>query len=255
MKAIDLTDITVRFNETIALKRINLSIEEGTFLAIIGPNGGGKTTLLKVILGLTKPDEGEVKVFNKSPGKAKGKLGYVPQYSNFDPEFPINVEEVVQMGRLGNSGIRSKISDEDRKIIKESLKKVEMWELKDRQLSELSGGQKQRTLIARALATKPKMLILDEPTTNVDENVKNNVHDLLNQLSEEGKTILISTHDTGVICSNIDSIACLNKNLVCHTRDEVTKEQLHETYGAPVDTVTSEHPKHPNDRENSEGEK
>ena len=253
MKAVDLKDITVRFNETTALKDVSLSIEEGTFLGIIGPNGGGKTTLLKVILGLIKPDEGKVKVFGKKPGESKGEVGYVPQYSNFDPEFPINVKEVVQMGRLGNQGVRSKITEEDEDIIKESLEKVEMWELKDKQLSQLSGGQKQRALIARALATKPKMLVLDEPTTNVDENVKNSVHDLLNQLSDEGKTIILSTHDTGVICSNIESIACLNKNLVCHTRDEVTEEELHETYGAPVELMPSGHPKHPKDQENTEG--
>lgn len=251
MKAVEIKNLTVKFDQTIALKNVSLSIEEGSFLGIIGPNGGGKTTLLKVILGILRPEEGYVKVFGEDPRKFKGKIGYVPQYSNFDPEFPISVEEVVQMGRLGNPGLRSKIAEEDRKIVKKSLEKVDLWNLRKRRISDLSGGQHQRALIARALATEPEMLILDEPTTSVDQNVKNNIHALLSRLKKRGITILISTHDAGVIYSNKDSVACLNQTLVCHKKEEITTEDLRKTYGAPINIVSSEHPIH---TENSEGE-
>lgn len=249
MKAVEIKNVTVEFDQTTALKDIDLTVEKGEFLGIIGPNGGGKTTLLKLILGLLKPDKGTVKVFGKNPKKTKGKVGYVPQYSDFDPEFPISVKEVVQMGRLGKSKLRTKITKKDEKIIKNSLKKVDLWNLKNRRISDLSGGQHQRTLIARALATEPEILILDEPTTSVDENVKNNIHDLLIELKKQGKTILISTHDAGVIYSQKDSVACLNQSLVCHTTDEITPETLEETYGAPVSLVSSKHPTHTNDEE------
>jgi len=244
MKAIEIKEVSASFGENEVLKDINLSLDVGTFLGIMGPNGGGKTTLLKIILGLIKPDKGEVKVLGRIPEQNRDKIGYVPQYSDFDSEFPISVKEVVLMGRLGQTGWRSNFSKRDYEIVHESLKQVEMLKLKDKKMSDLSGGQHQRVLIARALATEPEILILDEPTASVDKKVKSNIYEVLKEMNEKGKTILISTHDTSVIYSKMDSLACLNKKLIFHGKEDIPLEVFEEAYGAPVSLLSEKHQHH-----------
>ncbi|OUJ19226.1 ABC-type Mn/Zn transport system ATPase component [Methanonatronarchaeum thermophilum] len=245
MKAIELKNVSLSFDGADALKQIDLSIDEGSFVGLVGPNGGGKTTLLKIILGLIKPDQGVVSVFGRPPEKTQGKIGYVPQYSDFDPEFPINVREVVEMGRLGRTGFFNRFSKKDKEIVRESLEKVEMADLMDRRISDLSGGQHQRVLIARALATRPEILLLDEPTASIDQKIKENIYELLETLNESGITILVSTHDTGVVYSKMTSIACINQKIVYHGEDEIPLEVFEEAYGAPVSILSDEHPDHP----------
>ncbi|WGI17554.1 metal ABC transporter ATP-binding protein [Methanonatronarchaeum sp. AMET-Sl] len=245
MKAIKLENVSISFGETRALENINLEIKDGSYTALIGPNGGGKTTLIKIILGLLKPDKGTIEVLGKSPDKAKGEIGYVPQYSDFDPEFPINVKEVVQMGRYGKTGLLDILNQKDREIIRKSLEKVDMQDHMDRKISDLSGGQHQRVLIARALATEPEILVLDEPTASIDQKIKQNIYSLLKKLNKTGITILLSTHDTTVFHLDMDSIACINQRLIYHGEDEIPLKVFEEAYGAPVNILSNEHPNHP----------
>jgi len=242
-KAIEVNDVGVKYGRQTVLKDVSFELEKGNFLGIIGPNGGGKTTLLKVLLGLVKPDNGTVKIFGKTVNKSGDIVGYVPQRMNFDIQFPISVWEVVLMGRVGSLGLKPFFSKKDKKIASHSLELVDMLEYKDRQFSKLSGGQQQRVLIARALADRPKILLLDEPTASVDEQIRTNIYELLEELNrEEGITIVLVSHDIGVISSHVEKVACLNKYLIYHGDDELTPEMLEESYGCPVDLIAHGHP-------------
>ena len=242
-KAIKLDNVSVSFDGTQVLKDISVTLDQGEFLGIIGPNGGGKTTLLKVLLGLLPPDKGEVSIFGKNPSKAGHYLGYVPQYSNFDVQFPINVWDVVLMGRVGELGWKPFFSKKDKKIANKALKMVEMEDYKERQISKLSGGQQQRVLIARALTTQPKILLLDEPTASVDEKVRSGIYELLKKLNEnKNMTIILVTHDIGVISSYVKKVACLNKYFIYHGSDELTQEMIEASYECPVDLIAHGHP-------------
>ena len=235
--ALDISNLNVFYGEDCALKDINLQVEEREFLAIIGPNGGGKTTLLKSILGLVQPDSGEIRIFGRSGESARRSIGYVPQFSRFDRKFPISVEEVVLIGRLsGRSAWFSRFSRQDRQLVDSLLERLEIADLKHRQIGQLSGGQLQRVLIARALAVEPQILVLDEPTASVDSASKTRIYDLLKELNQE-MTILIVTHDLSAVSSNIDKIACLNQQLFYHGRTELEAGLVEKVYGCPVDLI------------------
>ncbi|MFW6048418.1 MAG: metal ABC transporter ATP-binding protein [Candidatus Natronoplasma sp.] len=241
--AIKMKNVSVSLGNQIVLKDVDVSLDEGTFLGIIGPNGGGKTTLLKLLLGLITPEQGKIRIYGKSPSRINDRVGYVPQYSNFDAQFPISVWEVVLMGRVGELGWKPFYSKKDKKIAKRSLKMVDMQEYKDRQISELSGGQQQRVLIARALATEPKILLLDEPTASIDEKIQTSIYELLRNLNEKkNMTIILVSHDIGVISSYVNEVACLNKYLIYHDSDELTSEMMEASYECPVDLVAHGHP-------------
>ncbi|MGM0405866.1 MAG: metal ABC transporter ATP-binding protein [Thermoplasmatota archaeon] len=242
-KAIEMEDVDVRYGQQNVLKDVSFELEKGDFLGIIGPNGGGKTTLLKVILGLVKPDKGRVQIFGTPASKAGDIVGYVPQRINFDVQFPISVWEVVLMGRVGSLGLKPFFSKKDKKIASQSLELVNMLEYKDRQFSKLSGGQQQRVLIARALTDRPKILLLDEPTASVDEQIRTNIYELLQRLNKEREiTVVLVSHDIGVISSHVNKVACLNKYLIYHGGDELTPEMIEESYGCPVDLIAHGHP-------------
>ena len=235
--ALDISNLNVFYGEDCALRDVNLQVEEREFLAIIGPNGGGKTTLLKSILGLVQPDSGEIRIFDRTGETARRSIGYVPQFSRFDRRFPISVEEVVLIGRLaGRSPWFSRFSKQDRQLVDALLERLEISELKHRQIGQLSGGQLQRVLIARALAVEPKILILDEPTASVDSASKTRIYALLKELNQE-MTILIVTHDLSAVSSNIDKIACLNQQLFYHGRTELEAGLVEKVYGCPVDLI------------------
>ena len=235
--ALDISNLTVFYGEDCALKEISLQVEEREFLAIIGPNGGGKTTLLKAILGLVKPESGEIRIFGETGAAGRRSIGYVPQFSRFDRRFPISVAEVVLMGRLaGRSPWFVRFSDQDRKMVDALLTRLEIADLKHRQIGQLSGGQLQRVLIARALAVEPKMLILDEPTASVDSASKTRIYEILKELNQE-MTILIVTHDLSAVSSNIGKIACLNQQLFYHGRTELEAGLVEKVYGCPVDLI------------------
>jgi zinc transport system ATP-binding protein len=233
---ISLNNVSVDFNGISVLKNHNFSIFENDFIGIIGPNGGGKTTLLKVILGLVRPSSGDVLVFGQSPQKARHMIGYVPQTNSFERDFPINVWETVLMGRLSKVGLLKNYSRGDYEIAEETLNTVGMYHLKDRQMSQLSGGECQRVLIARALTIQPKLLLLDEPTASVDPEMKTNIFELFSKLRNK-MTILLVTHDIGVISSHVDKIACLNRELFFHDSNEISKDALEAVYHCPVDII------------------
>ncbi len=236
---VKLENVFVRFDKKVVLQNINFSVEENDFLAIIGPNGGGKTTLLKLILGLVKPDKGKVEVFGDSPEKVRDLIGYVPQYTFFDRDFPISVFDVVLMGRY--RGVIKKYTDEDKNAVIEALKTMEILQLKDRQIGKLSGGQLQRVLVARAIVRNPKLLLLDEPTSNIDFEMQKLFYELLSKLKEKMAIILV-THDIGAISVYVEKIACLNQRLFYHGVVDKGLKELKESYQYPIELITHKFP-------------
>jgi len=231
-----LEDIWVNYDNVAILEGVNLSIKQDDFLGIIGPNGGGKTTLLKIILGLVKPSSGKVTVLGGTPQRNRKFIGYVAQYSLFDHDFPINVLEVVLMGRYGKVGLIKRFSDDDKKVALKALKTVEMLNYKDKQIGRLSGGEQQRVLIARALVAEPKILLLDEPTTGVDMPMQTEFYELLARLKRTMSIVLVS-HDISAVSIYVDKIACLNHQLYYHGSKEVGPEILEATYKCPVQMI------------------
>ena len=219
------------------MSNVNLKVEEEDFVGIIGPNGGGKTTLLRAILGLIEPINGEVKVFGKPPERTRNKIGYVPQYATFDEEYPITVQEVVQMGRRKEKKFFERYSRQDLERTKEVLADVEMNDYKDEPISELSGGQKQRIFIARALVSSPKLLLLDEPTASVDRKLEKGIYSLLKELNED-MAIVVVTHDIGVLSSYITKVACLSGELYSSDEPYLEKDMLEDAYRCPVELIT-----------------
>jgi zinc transport system ATP-binding protein len=235
VKAVEIKNVSISFNEMSVLHDINLSIEENDFMAIIGPNGGGKSTLLKIILGLLTPDTGEVKVFGKDPHKVRNLIGYLPQKVSFDPEFPINVFDTVLLGRY--KGLFKGYSKEDKTAVIRALKEIDLLKLKDRQISKLSGGQMQRVFIARAIVRQPKLLIMDEPMSSIDPEMQNSFYELLSNLKNEMAIVLVS-HDVGAVSSQVDKIACLNRELFYHGPVEESAEGLEEVYKCPLELIS-----------------
>ncbi len=231
-----LENVWVHHDSVPALEAINLSIKANDFLGIIGPNGGGKTTLLKVILGLIKPSRGKVTVLGTSPERARKHIGYISQFNLFDHDFPISVFEVVLMGRYNKSGLLRRFSEEDRKAAIEVLKTVEMFDYKERQVGKLSGGEQQRVFIARALATNPKLLLLDEPTASIDPNMQAEFYELLDRLKESMAIVLVS-HDISAVSIYVSEIACLNHQLFYHGSKEVSAEELEKSYHCPIQLI------------------
>jgi zinc transport system ATP-binding protein len=235
--AVHLDNLSVYYGQTPAIAGVCLDVHEGEYLGIIGPNGGGKSTLLKTILGLIQPTSGTVQVFGGNPSRHKTVIGYVPQFALMDKTFPITVREVVLMGRQ-KPGLSPfyRFLPADKKVADELLEKVGIAELGERQISELSGGEFQKMLIARALATSPKLLLLDEPTASVDAGSRVQIYNLLNELHKD-MTIILVTHDLLAISSQVRSLACLNGSLVYHGEPELTENVVQSLYGCPVDLI------------------
>jgi zinc transport system ATP-binding protein len=233
---IELDEVSFYYNSHPILKDVSLRVEERDFLAVIGPNGSGKTTLLKIVLGILTPKQGSVKVLGKNPSEASGLLGYVPQDTALNKDFPISVRDVTLMGRLGRSGRERRYTSEDRVYARQVLEKVGMWEYRDRPIGKLSGGQRQRVLIARALCAEPQILLMDEPTASVDTQFHTHLYDLLKELNAT-ITIVVVSHDMNVLSGYINSVACLNQTLFYHDEGEITDEMLHSAYNCPVDLI------------------
>lgn len=219
-----------------ALDKVSFVVYEKDFFGIVGPNGGGKTTLLKLILGLLQPEKGEISVFGKPPKESRKMIGYVPQYARFDFDFPISVEEVVLTGRLGISTVFGPYRAEDRAAAYEAIKAVGVTHLSGRRLGSLSGGERQRVLIARALVSNPSLLLLDEPTASVDIGAEESIYELLKALNSRITIVLVS-HDIGFVASYVDKVACINKTLVCHPASKLTSQDILSMYGEPVHHV------------------
>ncbi|MEB3174540.1 MAG: metal ABC transporter ATP-binding protein [Cyanobacteriota bacterium] len=233
---IDLQDVWVYYDQTPALEAVNFQVQPGDFIGLIGPNGGGKTTLLKVLLGLIKPRRGRVRLLDRPVTQARRWVGYVPQSLEFDRAFPIAVAEVVRMGRLGRRRLFQPYTAQDDAIVARCLEQVKMLDFQDCPLGDLSGGQRQRVYIARALASEPQILLLDEPTANVDSQIQQSVYDLLQELNQTLTIILIS-HDLAAVSRAVKTVGCLNRRLYYHGDRLLTPEMIEQAYQCPVDLI------------------
>ena len=234
---IQLENVCFAYNGCSVLENASLTVYARDFLCIVGPNAGGKTTLLKLILGLLKPTKGTILVFGKPPVKTRSRMGYMPQHAALDILFPVSVMDVVLMGRLGGDGRRyGFFRRADRKAAREALERVELYDISKRSFSELSGGQRQRVLIARALVSDPEILLLDEPTANVDAVVETEFYELLSLLNEK-MTVALVTHDMGFVSHYVKGVACVNRRVVVHPTSEITGEMINEMYGCDMHMV------------------
>jgi len=245
---IEVRDLTFSYGAAPVLEGVNLQVEAGEFLGIVGPNAGGKSTLLKLILGLLEPQSGRIAVLGEGPRAATRRLGYVPQYPSFPREFPITVEQAVLLGRIGRrppvgrwgAWLPVRVGKPDRQVVRRALEEVEAADLARRQIGSLSSGQLQRVLLARALACEPAVMILDEPTANIDLRLEGDIFDLLKRLNVR-MTILVVSHDVGFISGYVARVACLNRTLVCHRTDAVDGQVIRALYGGQVRMVAHRH--------------
>jgi zinc transport system ATP-binding protein len=245
---IELRDVSFSYGGAPILENVDLQIRGGEFLGIVGPNAGGKSTLLKLVLGLLEPQSGHIRVMGKRPDEARQLIGYVPQYPNFSRDFPITVEQAVMIGRLGVGSRQSPLGNlypgryktTDRLAARHALSEVEAGNLANRQIGTLSGGQLQRMLLARALVVEPAILILDEPTANIDQRLESDIFDLLKRLNER-MTILVVSHDIGFVSGYVTRVACINRTLVCHHADAIDGQVIQELYGDNVHMVVHNH--------------
>ncbi len=237
--AVILSDVYFSYNKKHVLENVNVSVKHGEFASIVGPNGGGKTTLLKLILGLIKPDSGEIKVLGNTPEKSRLHIGYMPQYTHFDMQFPVTVLDIVLMGRLGHS-LGGRYTKQDISAAMSSLEEVDLQDLSNELFRELSGGQRQRVLIARALCVNPELLLLDEPTANIDPEVEETLFGLLQRLNQR-MTILLVSHDLGVVSKVVRSVICVNRCVAIHPTSEVDGTIIKEMYGHDMCLVRHDH--------------
>lgn len=237
---IEIDGLSFSYSGEPVLENVDLTVTAGEFLGLVGPNAGGKSTLLKLILGLLEPQTGRIRVLGRPPRQASTLIGYVPQYPAFARDFPIQVQDVVLMGRLGLGRSFGRYRPSDRDAVRRALSEVEATDLARRPIGTLSGGQLQRILLARALVCEPRILILDEPTANIDMRVEDDIFDLLQALSER-LTILLVSHDVAFISGYITRIACLNRTLICHRTDAIDGPLIQSLYGASVRRIAHGH--------------
>jgi zinc transport system ATP-binding protein len=239
---IETEDLWLMKNGEAVLEAVNLRVDEGDFYAIIGPNGGGKTTLLKVILGLIRPSKGTVRVLGGPPEKNRHLLGYVPQMRTFDFDYPVSARGMVLSGLLGHkNGVMKRYDAADTGRADRALATMGISHLADRTIKNLSGGEQQRVMIARALVGDPRVLLLDEPTVFVDTPTETQFFDILEDLARS-LTIVLVTHDIGVIVSHVTRVACLNRRLYTHDSAELTEDMIQGAYACPVDIIAHGQP-------------
>jgi zinc transport system ATP-binding protein len=238
MTTVSIKGLWVCRAEHAVLEDINLELEPSDFLGLIGPNGGGKSTLLKVMLGLIKPDRGEIRIFGLTPEAARGRVGYMPQKTMFDQSFPVKVLDVVLMGRYSRTGLFHHYGPEDRAAARRALEAVKMDDRAEREIGALSGGEQQRVFVARSLVSDPELLLLDEPTAGVDSAQQTEFYDLLSHLNHDlGIAIVMVSHDVTAISKYVSKIACLNQRLYYHGSKEITNDDIEKAYGCPVEMI------------------
>lgn len=228
MSLIDIKNVSFAYDKQLILENINLTVEERDFLAIIGPNGGGKSTLLKLILGMIKPKEGSISVLGKAPVKSLTHIGYVPQNTNVNTDFPIKVIEVVMMGHVGSKRPLFGYGKDEVLCAMGALEQVGMEAYAHSKIGSLSGGQRQRVMIARALCAHPQILILDEPTSSIDISGQKEIYDLIKTLNES-ITVIVVSHDISVILQYATKAAHINRTLSYH--DISDKQKTFHTHG------------------------
>lgn len=232
---IEFEDVSFSYGGVPVITGVNLAINEGDFVYVIGPNGSGKTTLLKLVVGLVRPQQGTVRVFGLAPEKARSRIGYVAQSSRHDAGIPMSVRDVVLMGRLSANRI-GRYEDEDLAATQRILERLQVVDLADRPFSDLSGGQKQRVLIARALVSDPDLVLLDEPTANIDVEAREGILDLLEELRGE-ITIVMVSHDVGFVPHSVNKVVCVNRSVVMHPTGEITAESVDQVFGRQMRLV------------------
>jgi len=229
---IQFDNVTFAYNGRLALERVNLLVTANEYVWIVGPNGGGKTTLIKLLLGLLTPTSGKVRVFGKSPAAVRTRIGYMPQHARLDPKFPVTVLDVAMMGRL-SAGVRlGRYSADDRRAALLALDQVGLADHGRRSLAELSGGEQRRLLIARALASEPELLVLDEPMANLDIRVERDLNQLLRRLNGY-LTIVMVSHDPAFVSEFVERVVCVNRHAHVHPTSEMSGRFIDELYETP----------------------
>lgn len=237
---IELRGVSFAYGAVPVLEDVDLVVPPGEFLGIVGPNAGGKSTLLKLVLGLLEPTAGTIRVLGRGARVASREIGYVPQYPAFARDFPLTVEQVVLTGRLGRGRLLGGYRAKDREMARWVMTQTEIADLAQRRIATLSGGQLQRVLVARALACEPQILILDEPTANIDMRVESDIFDLLRALNRR-MTILVVSHDVAFISAYVQRVACVNRTLLCHATESIDGQVIHDLYGGDVRRVAHSH--------------
>jgi manganese transport system ATP-binding protein len=236
--AIAACDLRVTYGDTVALDGLDFAVAPGLVHGLIGMNGSGKSTLFKALMGLVRVDSGAVRLFGATPEKARraGRVAYAPQNEAVDWSFPISVEEVVTMGRYGLMSWRRRPRAGDRRAVEEALERVELSDLRERQIGELSGGQRKRVFVARGLAQGAELLFLDEPFAGVDKRSEATITELLRDLAAEGRTIVVSTHDLVAVPALCDRVALINRRIIAHgdVAETLRPELLAEAFGGFV---------------------
>ena len=236
-KLIELKEVTAGYDDKVVLRDVSLDVWRDDFLGIIGPNGGGKTTLLKVILGLLPPSAGTIRRFGaKGEEVSSLRIGYLPQMSLIDRKFPISVREVVASGLAAEKPLFRSFSREQEARIEEVIARMGLEELARRPIGELSGGQLQRVLLGRSIVSRPSLLILDEPNSYVDKRFESRFYQLLGEINHESAIILVS-HDIGTVLSMVKNIACVNETLHYHPGTDVSERWLGEKYACPIELI------------------
>ena len=239
---ISIKNMWAGYESDMVLEDVSFEMFPRDYIGLIGPNGGGKTTLIRVILGLLKPDRGSISVMGEDPKKGRSQIGYVSQFQVEDKHFPINVWDVVSMGRLQRRLFNNlRLTTEDKEEIEQALRETGMLDFRKQNMNELSGGQRQRVFISRALVTQPKLLLLDEPTSSVDSRSSHQLYDLLAELNDHLAILLIS-HDLTAISTYVKTVGCVNRRLVYQGTKEITNEMLETAYECPVDLIAHGHP-------------
>ncbi|MDR3074971.1 MAG: ABC transporter ATP-binding protein [Candidatus Methanoplasma sp.] len=232
----EVKDLSAGYGRCMAFEAVSFDLREKDFLAIIGPNGGGKTTLFKTILGLISPACGSVSVFGTPPSEGSRRIGYVPQRGTFDWMYPISVRDVVLMGMRASKGLRPVYSREEMSMAEDAMDITGISDLSERKISDLSGGQLQRVLLARALAPGPDILMLDEPTASLDPMMTGCVHDILREINRDVAIIMI-THDIGSIGRDVKRIGCLNRRMIISDAPKITPEMVSIGFCCPPEMI------------------
>ena len=233
---ISIKDLQVSYDGKTVLKEVNLNVYERDFLGIIGPNGGGKTTLVKTILGLLKPDKGTITFLKDGKEVPEITMGYLPQYNTIDKKFPISIYEVILSGLNKQKTLWHRYSQAQHEQAEQVIARMGLEGLEDRAIGELSGGQLQRALLGRAIISNPDVVILDEPSTYIDKRFEAKLYSLLEEINKERAIILVS-HDIGTVLQNVKSIACVNEVLDYHPDTEVPSEWLEKHFGCPIEML------------------
>ena len=233
---IQISDLCAAYDEKTVLNHVNLSVYERDFLGIIGPNGGGKTTLIKCILGLHQLQKGKIHFYKDGKEVSEINMGYLPQYNNIDKKFPISVYEVILSGLSKQKSIFHRYSKEQHEQVRQLIARMGLEGLEERPIGSLSGGQLQRALLGRALVSNPEVVILDEPNTYIDKRFETKLYSLLEEINQERAIILVS-HDIGTVLKNVKTIACVNESVHYHPHTEVPTEWLEEHFGCPIEML------------------